>query len=505
MIRQTIAIFVDAYRELNSKKLFWFVLGLSALFVGGIASVGITDNGFSILWWKFDQPLFNAKIIPRAVFYKFWFFTVGFKVWLTWAATILALVSTAGMIPEFVGSGAIELSLCKPIGRVRLFLTKYLAGLLFVAMQVSIFSVMAFRGCRVARRRWVPRLFLAIPLVLLMFSYLFSFCALIGFLTRSTDRGPAADHPDVAVHLPAPHRGNRILLTFKVRQDQSVAIRQNRLDRKEAALTALKNQPFQRTLRRQRSERTRSPPRRRSSTTRAPKLESARNTQRNLNIAHSLTYAFKTVLPKTPETIDLLGRTLLTKTSGAASRSRPTTAWTTLNSARPTATSGCPCAPSSARWNRSCGPGRWVGLWEPRSRSRRACCCWPRGSSSGGISDGGPGRRQADKAANFQGGSWQCCPPPPLIAPCPARCPAHARRGCARTNASITAGLVQAGRRWRRSLPPLLVPRHAASPVADRSHRTGPAAPAIVQRTIHPAVSRSKPMSTAALVIASAM
>src|SRR5262249_47022240 len=159
-------------------------------------------------------------------FYKYWFFTIGFKLWLTWAATILALVSTASIIPDFVGSGAIELSLSKPIGRARLFLTKYLAALLFVALQVGLFSVLAFLVVGIRGESWVPELFLAIPLVLLMFSYLYSFCALIGLLTRSTIAALLLTILVWVLIFMTHTAETGVLLTFKVRQDQSVAIRE---------------------------------------------------------------------------------------------------------------------------------------------------------------------------------------------------------------------------------------------------------------------------------------
>ena len=42
---QTWAVFLEAYRNLNSKKLFWTVLILSALVVVAFACVGINERG----------------------------------------------------------------------------------------------------------------------------------------------------------------------------------------------------------------------------------------------------------------------------------------------------------------------------------------------------------------------------------------------------------------------------------------------------------------------------
>ena len=67
-MRQTWAIFVDAYRELNGKKLFWIVLALSAAVVAAFAAVGINDKGLTVFWWKFPS-MFNAKLFPPELFF----------------------------------------------------------------------------------------------------------------------------------------------------------------------------------------------------------------------------------------------------------------------------------------------------------------------------------------------------------------------------------------------------------------------------------------------------
>jgi ABC-type transport system involved in multi-copper enzyme maturation permease subunit len=186
ILTQTTAMLVDGYRELNARKLFWITLALSMVMAGAIACIGINDKGISILWWTISADVFNAQSISPATFYKAVFIRLGLYVWLTWIATVLALVSTASIIPEFVAGGSIELSLSKPVGRLRLFLTKYLTGLLFVTAQVSLFSLACFLVIGFRGKSWEPVIFLSIPMVVLFFSYLYSVCALLGLITRST-------------------------------------------------------------------------------------------------------------------------------------------------------------------------------------------------------------------------------------------------------------------------------------------------------------------------------
>lgn len=186
ILTQTWALLVDAYRELNTKKLFWISMALSGLVVVAFALIGNNAEGLTIAGYTFDIPFLSTAMMPTEALYKLTFTTLGIGIWLTWIATVLALVSTSSMFPDFIAGGAIETTLSKPISRGRLFLTKYFTGLLFVGLQVSVFTIASFFVIGIRGGAWEPALFLAIPVVLAFFSYLFSVCVLLGILTRST-------------------------------------------------------------------------------------------------------------------------------------------------------------------------------------------------------------------------------------------------------------------------------------------------------------------------------
>ncbi|MFN3165521.1 MAG: ABC transporter permease [Phycisphaeraceae bacterium] len=195
-MNQTYALLLDAYRELNAKKLFWITLVLSGLVMLVIAAMGLDREGYSAFGWTIPLPeMLTAQFQymtdeqlneARAAFYKGLFHQIGVTYWLTWAAIILAIFSTAGMFPDLMTSGAIDTLLTKPIGRLRLFLTKYVLGLGFVALQVAVFSICGFIVIGIRASDWDPTIFLAIPIVVLFFSYLYAICVLVGVVTRST-------------------------------------------------------------------------------------------------------------------------------------------------------------------------------------------------------------------------------------------------------------------------------------------------------------------------------
>jgi ABC-type transport system involved in multi-copper enzyme maturation permease subunit len=306
MIKQTLALLLDAYRDLNSRRMFWIVLILSSLVALSFASLGLTRTGFEIFWWKIDSFYMNSRVLSPGDFYKTLFLTYGINFWLTWLATVLAIISTASIFPDFIAAGAIDLYLSKPIGRWRLFFTKYACGLLFVALQIACFCAASFLVIGIRGSAWEPGIFLAVPIVVLFFSYLFCFCTLIGVWTRST---VAAVLLTLLfwVGLFAVHTTETLLLTLKLtdeaaahRIDSEIAKTQKTIDdlraqaatRPSAQLTD-RLKAYQSQLQNQQS-------------TRAEHHDSFAR-------PHQLFYEVKTLLPKTAETVALLDRQLISR------------------------------------------------------------------------------------------------------------------------------------------------------------------------------------------------
>ena len=183
---QTLALLVDAYRDVNSRKLFWITLVLSGAVVLCFLALGITPHGMTIFGFEWKDSPINSEMMEPATFYKILFIGLGVQMWLTFVAAILALISTGGIFPDLLGGGSIDLYLSKPISRLRLFITKYFAGLLFATLQVAAFAFASLILLRIKSGAWLPGLLLAIPTVLAYYSYLYCVCVLIGVVTRST-------------------------------------------------------------------------------------------------------------------------------------------------------------------------------------------------------------------------------------------------------------------------------------------------------------------------------
>ena len=182
-----LALLLDAYRQLSAAKLFWLTLGLSALVVLLFGSIGFNDEGMSLFFGltQIESELVNAGSPWARGLYIGIYSSFLVTIWLGWIATILALISTCTIFPEFVRGGSIELSLSKPISRLHLFFMKYAVSLSFVVLQVLLFcgGIFLCVGLRIGEWNW--GIFYAIPIITVFYSYLFSVCALVGMVTRS--------------------------------------------------------------------------------------------------------------------------------------------------------------------------------------------------------------------------------------------------------------------------------------------------------------------------------
>ena len=185
---QFIAIIADAVRLLRAKALFWITLGISAFAAFIYLSIGFDDQGITILFGlsSIENEYIRAGTPLAEIFYVGIFTTFIVNVWLSWIAIILALITCAPIFPSFMTEGSAGAVLCKPISRLKLFLYKYLAGLLFAVLQTSVFCLIVFFAIRFRIGTWNPTIFWAIPLITLMFSYLWSVMVVVGIRTRST-------------------------------------------------------------------------------------------------------------------------------------------------------------------------------------------------------------------------------------------------------------------------------------------------------------------------------
>lgn len=185
---QLLALILDSFRESLDRKIFWILLTISAVVTLAMASIGFDGDRLTFFfgWLRTDVHGYNplseigrAKIVG-AVIYLILTQVLG------GVGLILMIVATAGSLPAMFDAGAIDLLLVKPISRARLFLYKYLASMVFVFVQSAAFVFATFLVMGLRWNVWAPGYLLCIPLIVLLFSYIYCVSALVAVKTRSS-------------------------------------------------------------------------------------------------------------------------------------------------------------------------------------------------------------------------------------------------------------------------------------------------------------------------------
>jgi ABC-type transport system involved in multi-copper enzyme maturation permease subunit len=117
----------------------------------------------------------------------------GVEVWLaTWAALIFTvsmwgfIAAAAGYYPGMLQAGAVDVLVAKPVGRIQIFLGKYVGGLVLYGAALVAAYLVIFLGIGLRTGEWHLQFFSAIPLTLYAVALLYALVAWVGVFTRRT-------------------------------------------------------------------------------------------------------------------------------------------------------------------------------------------------------------------------------------------------------------------------------------------------------------------------------
>ncbi len=152
------------------------------------ASIGIGENGISVLFGAYSLDGEDYQMSPMLAKFLYLMVFTDYMVpyWLGLFAIVLALISVCSVFPNFLEGGAIDVAVSKPISRVTLFFAKYVSSLLFVAIQVFVFCLIVFIAFGVRMESWNLGIFWAVPLIVFVFSMIYSVAVLMAVWTKST-------------------------------------------------------------------------------------------------------------------------------------------------------------------------------------------------------------------------------------------------------------------------------------------------------------------------------
>src|SRR6266849_706764 len=113
-------------------------------------------------------------------------FESGFSGFLYFLCTFLAIFATAHLVPRMQEKGTIDLYLSRPVARVKLLMSRYIAGLILAAS--NIFYLIGSMWLIVVWKTHVvhPRFLMAGVIILFLVATLLAFAFLVGVVTSST-------------------------------------------------------------------------------------------------------------------------------------------------------------------------------------------------------------------------------------------------------------------------------------------------------------------------------
>ncbi|MEO2088203.1 MAG: ABC transporter permease subunit, partial [Gemmataceae bacterium] len=206
----------DTFRQSLHTKLFWVMLGVTAVATAFCASVRVTgapvrSEGDPLYTLPKDEAakFGEDKVIGDGVQVKGGEISFGFgavkapvgktkedsvrfvQVWVAGVVAdslgvLLALIWTAGFLPTFLEPHSATVLLAKPAPRWAILLGKYLGVVGFVAVQAVLFVGGTWFALAVATGVWDAAYWLAAPLLVVNFAIFYAVSAFIAVCTRST-------------------------------------------------------------------------------------------------------------------------------------------------------------------------------------------------------------------------------------------------------------------------------------------------------------------------------
>lgn len=187
-MRVLIANIEDVMREASARWTLIAYFLLSSIFILIFASAINLDI--------VDGTLAGAKLFGRNVHMRggtdidveklVLGFESTFSTVLYFLCTFLAIFATAHLVPRLQEKGTIDLYLSRPVGRVRLLMSRYLAGLILAASNIvylfgSIWLIVMWKT-----HVFHPRFFLAGAINLFVVATMLAFAFVVGVITSST-------------------------------------------------------------------------------------------------------------------------------------------------------------------------------------------------------------------------------------------------------------------------------------------------------------------------------
>jgi ABC-type transport system involved in multi-copper enzyme maturation permease subunit len=180
------ALIYDSFREALDRKVFWIMLLMSVVIAGALGCVGFGDEGVDFMFgtWTIESSEWSTRNEDlRSMLLSVVIASLADQ-YLGWVGIMIGLVATSTAFPSLMEAGNIDLVASKPINRNALFLGRYAGAMVFILLQATVFVGLTFVVMGVRWGIWAWGYLWLIPLMVLLFSYVYAFLALFGVLTK---------------------------------------------------------------------------------------------------------------------------------------------------------------------------------------------------------------------------------------------------------------------------------------------------------------------------------
>lgn len=186
-MKNIIMIIKYTFREVLAKKIMITYLIISALAIVGTALgfYAMGDNS-GIANIKVTEKTINSEINREMIIAGIKFLEVSVTMTLFLIGLFLSIFSTAGLIPDLLKKGNIDLFLSKPISKFQLMVGKYLGAVLIVFINIVFLvgSIWFLIGMKFSY--WDTSFLFSIFTITFVYAAIYALMTLIAVLTKSS-------------------------------------------------------------------------------------------------------------------------------------------------------------------------------------------------------------------------------------------------------------------------------------------------------------------------------
>ncbi len=198
----------DTFRQALATRVFWVMLALTVLCIVFCLGVSVEgglaphEPGDTERYTAENKPFIGHNPAPARMRLLYGAMAVEVPrdpqtgvhmlqaLLATWVAgsagLLLALVWTAGFVPETLQPSAASVLFAKPVPRGAVLVGKYLGVVAFVAFQALLFFLGTWLALGLRTGVWLPSYLAGVPVLVLHFATIYAFSVLLGVYTRST-------------------------------------------------------------------------------------------------------------------------------------------------------------------------------------------------------------------------------------------------------------------------------------------------------------------------------